>query len=78
MIVYSSSGGLVFDRNQFLLIKRLNVSEWRIPKGHIEPGESAEQAALREVTEETGYSDLEVLADLGTQLNQFEREGSTV
>ncbi len=27
---------------------------WSLPKGHIEPGESAEQAAVREIAEETG------------------------
>src|SRR6218665_1680297 len=33
--------------------------EWCLPKGHIEPGESPEQAAVREVAEETG-----ILADV--------------
>ena len=31
-----------------------NKEHWVFPKGHIEPGESAEQAALRELHEETG------------------------
>lgn len=75
---YASSGGLVLNHNNFLLIKRRNKGEWRIPKGHIEPGESAEEAALREIGEETGYKDLVVMADLGTQLNQFERQGEII
>ncbi|WP_145194874.1 NUDIX domain-containing protein [Planctomycetes bacterium Poly30] len=31
-------------------------SEWVLPKGHIEPGESAEEAAVREVAEEAGVA----------------------
>lgn len=38
---------------------------WSLPKGHIERGESAEQAAVREVAEETGI-DGEIVAALGS------------
>ena len=38
---------------------------WSLPKGHVEPGETAEQAAVREIAEETGISG-EVLGSLGT------------
>jgi 8-oxo-dGTP pyrophosphatase MutT (NUDIX family) len=38
---------------------------WSLPKGHIEPGESAEAAAIREVHEETGIVG-RVIAPLGT------------
>lgn len=42
---------------QILLIKQSkNDKSWGIPKGHMEPGESQEQTALREVKEETGIS----------------------
>jgi 8-oxo-dGTP pyrophosphatase MutT (NUDIX family) len=44
----------------------------RLPKGHIEPGESPEEAALREVREETGLSSPEIVADLGQQAVEFE------
>jgi len=43
------------------------VHEVRLPKGHIEPGEDDRSAALREVCEESGYCDLDVLADLPPQ-----------
>jgi 8-oxo-dGTP pyrophosphatase MutT (NUDIX family) len=39
--------------------------EMRLPKGHTEPGESDRQAAIREVREEAGLSEIHVLEDLG-------------
>jgi mutator protein MutT len=38
---------------------------WSLPKGHIEPGETAEQAAIREIREETGILG-QVIDELGT------------
>ena len=38
---------------------------WTIPKGHIEPGETAKQAAVREIGEESGIKNVDVLAWLG-------------
>jgi len=43
------------DRTQTLLIKREDFRVWTVPGGRIEAGESAEEAALREAFEETGY-----------------------
>jgi 8-oxo-dGTP diphosphatase len=40
---------------QVLLILRADFRIWSIPGGGIEPGESREQAAIRETLEETGY-----------------------
>ena len=58
-----SAGGLVIDSTgtKGLLIGRIDHKDtsgkrvlWSLPKGHIEEGETPEQAALREVAEETG------------------------
>lgn len=58
-----SAGGLVIDYSgsRGLLIGRIDQKDssrtrlmWSLPKGHIESGESPEEAALREVMEETG------------------------
>ena len=53
-----SAGGLVLRRERGgysgLLIGRSTPRIWSLPKGHIEPNESIETAALREVKEETG------------------------
>lgn len=51
-----SAGAAVFrmqaDTPEVLVIR--HGSKWTFPKGHIEPGETPEQAAVREVYEETG------------------------
>lgn len=56
-----SAGGVVYrmqdGRPRFLLI-RDSYNNWGFPKGHLEKGEAAESAALREVEEETGLSEL--------------------
>ena len=57
--------------DEVLLLIRPSRDEIRLPKGHIEAGEGPADAALREVREEAGYSDLEIIADLGEQLVTF-------
>jgi 8-oxo-dGTP diphosphatase len=41
---------------EVLLIHRPRYRDWSLPKGHLDNGESFEEAAVREVEEETGYS----------------------
>ncbi len=41
-------------RLEFLFVSSSDGSNWVLPKGHIEAGESAEEAALRELREEAG------------------------
>ena len=74
VIEYQAAGGVVFDSDERVLLIERTVDgqhEIRLPKGHIDPGETAEAAARREVCEETGYCDLDLLADLGWQTTQF-------
>jgi 8-oxo-dGTP pyrophosphatase MutT (NUDIX family) len=67
--IETSSGGVVFRRVEevphFLLI-RDPYHNWGLPKGHIEGQETPAEAALREVTEETGLDALEIVAELPT------------
>ncbi len=79
---YRAAGGVVLDsHNRVLLIERWIVRngqpvfEIRLPKGHVEPGETDEQAALREVCEETGYCGITIAADLGEIVNEFQWPG---
>ena len=52
-----SCGGLVFTLTdegiQYVLIRQTN-GDWGFPKGHMEPGETEEETALREIFEEVG------------------------
>lgn len=50
-----SAGGVIFHDGKFLLIKWKSENTVELPKGTIEKGESIEEAAIREVFEETGY-----------------------
>jgi len=68
-----SAGGLVIDTTgtKGLLIGRRDLKDakqerllWSLPKGHIEAGETPEQAAIREVAEETGITS-EITKSLG-------------
>ena len=46
---------IIFDADKRVLLqKRADVGLWGIPSGHVEPGETLLNAAVREVMEETG------------------------
>lgn len=72
---YLSAGGVVVDKDRVLLLRRPSRDEIRLPKGHVEANETAENAAIREVGEESGYVALRVTADLGSQLVEFKHDG---
>lgn len=65
-----TAGGIVFRHAkgnggiEILLIQD-SKDRWTIPKGHIEEGETAPQTAKREIGEEAGLKDVDVLGWLG-------------
>lgn len=74
-----SAGGVIFrgdGGHQVLLIKD-SYGNWGFPKGHIEPGESALEAAVRECQEETGIRRLEVRVPVGST-DWYFRQGDSV
>jgi len=65
----TSAGGVVFrldGGHAVYLLIRDSYQNWGFPKGHLETGEIPEAAALREVSEETGLSDLSVRGAIDT------------
>ncbi len=78
-----TAGGVVFRRSngkpsdvEILLIAD-SKGRWTIPKGHIEEGETARQAAEREIREETGLQEMKMLDFLG-KINFRYRRGSSL
>jgi 8-oxo-dGTP diphosphatase len=67
--VIEAAGGVVVREGRVLLVHRDRYDDWSLPKGKLEPGETWEQAALREVEEETG-----VRAELGAYLGESRYE----
>ena len=75
-----SAGGLVVRSGKVLLVQVENLKGeivWCLPKGHLEEGETAEQAALREVEEETGFR-CRVVKKLERVHYFFKRQGKLV
>jgi 8-oxo-dGTP pyrophosphatase MutT (NUDIX family) len=64
-----TAGGIVFRRNKDKGVEILLIQDakdrWTIPKGHIEEGETAQQTAKREIGEEAGLKQVDVLGWLG-------------
>jgi diadenosine hexaphosphate hydrolase (ATP-forming) len=64
-----TAGGIIFRRNdqggvEILLIQD-GKDRWTIPKGHIEPGETAPETTKREIGEEAGLHNVELYGWLG-------------
>jgi 8-oxo-dGTP pyrophosphatase MutT (NUDIX family) len=71
----TSAGGVVFrleGREPLFLLIRDSYQNWGFPKGHVERGERPEEAAVREVAEETGLGDLTLRGSIDT-INWFFR-----
>ena len=65
VLTYSAGGVIVNPRGEVAICNQKHNS-WSLPKGHIDPGEDARTAAIREIKEETGLTDLEFVRELGT------------
>jgi 8-oxo-dGTP pyrophosphatase MutT (NUDIX family) len=63
-LVRAAGGVCIRDDGLMIVGRRRGV--WRLPKGRLEPGESDEAAALRELAEETGRL-VEIVAPIGTR-----------
>ncbi len=79
--IEKSAGGVVIrevDGVPHVLVIRDPYRNWGLPKGHLEKGERSSDAALREVFEETGLSDLALGPELATIDWYFRARGKLV
>lgn len=79
----ASAGGVLVrkreDKHEALLIRLHEAAFYELPKGHLEEGETPQQAALRELREETGLeSTPQVGPSLGTTPYSFVRDGTRI
>jgi 8-oxo-dGTP diphosphatase len=69
-----TAGAVVRDGDELLLVRRADgpsESDWTVPGGYVEPGESAPAAAVRELREEAGVdADTDGLRLLGTHTRE--------
>jgi len=66
MIETQTGGGVVLSSDDKVLVVSQHGTSWSLPKGHIDPGEDAQQAATREIEEESGITKLNFIKELGT------------
>ena len=78
MIREFSAGGLVYKNLNgqvlWMVVQHSGYKGWIFPKGHIEKGETSEEAAIREVKEETGIS-AKIIEKIGETKYFYVREG---
>jgi len=76
--IIEAAGGIVSNpEGDILFIKRLG--KWDLPKGKMEKGESREESAVREIEEETGLRNVELLSFINTTYHIYiERNGDKV
>ena len=74
MPLEKSAGAVIFRKERgeiFYLLLHYRMRHWDLPKGHIERGEKLEEAAAREVKEETGISDIKFIPGFKETIKYF-------
>lgn len=78
---HHSAGGILFNQNKVFLILKKSRNEWLLPKGTVEIGESNQDAAKREVIEETGYENIDFISKEPVNITKFsftDEENNTI
>jgi 8-oxo-dGTP pyrophosphatase MutT (NUDIX family) len=76
-ILLLAAGGLVENEKREILFM-FRRGKWDLPKGKLDPGETLEECALREVEEETGVGQLELKKFLLQTLHEYEELGKVI
>lgn len=61
-----SAGGIILNPLNEVAVVSQKGDSWSLPKGHVDPGETPQQAAEREIAEETGITQLAFIRELGS------------
>jgi ADP-ribose pyrophosphatase YjhB (NUDIX family) len=75
MLRSEAAGGVVVDPRGRVVVVRQRARTWSLPKGHVEDGEDVLDAARREIHEECGLADLELVRELGSYTRMGFRYG---
>jgi 8-oxo-dGTP pyrophosphatase MutT (NUDIX family) len=76
-VIIKAGGGLVDNgKGQYLFMFRRN--KWDLPKGKLDPGETLEQCAVREVGEETGLKQVKLEAPLLVTWHTYDENGKHI
>src|SRR3989338_1982246 len=76
-----SAGVVLFRKEQdkvYYLLLHYQSGHWDFPKGPVEKGEHLQQTAIRELKEETGIGDAELLNGFKEELSYFFKKGNKV
>lgn len=65
MIESQVAAAVVLNPQGQVLVVNQNGDSWSLPKGHVDPGESLEQAVVREIYEESGVREVTLVKKLG-------------
>lgn len=72
-----AAGGKVLNaNNEVLFIYRFD--KWDLPKGKLDNGESVSECAVREVEEECGITNLQIIKPLETTYHIYKEKGKTI
>lgn len=75
--VIQAAGGLVYTEDRdLLLIHRLG--HWDLPKGKLDEGETLEECAIREISEETGADKLTLEKPLHVSYHTYQQDGRKI
>jgi 8-oxo-dGTP pyrophosphatase MutT (NUDIX family) len=77
MKVMPAGGGLIVNEKQEILLI-FRRGKWDLPKGKLDPGETMEQCALREVMEETGLQHHRLVRPLPTTYHTYTQNGKLI